>query len=138
MATGCAEGEQRSEEQRREESGHDGAVVRTSAKCARTQRGGRRSLRRLGTREEVLRPRDDDDPRQPRQLELQHPPAQGREPVIPTALVIVRTRRDRKSTRLNSSHPSISHAVFCLKKKKNTNEPSFLANKLIKSSTNAI
>src|SRR5438876_7519511 len=27
--------------------------------------------------------------------------------------------RDRKSTRLNSSHPSISYAVFCLKKKKN-------------------
>src|SRR5438876_8389406 len=28
---------------------------------------------------------------------------------------------DRKSTRLNSSHPSISYAVFCLKKKKKTN-----------------
>src|SRR5207249_5293412 len=27
---------------------------------------------------------------------------------------------DRKSTRLNSSHVSISYAVFCLKKKKNT------------------
>src|SRR5438876_7717453 len=27
---------------------------------------------------------------------------------------------DRKSTRLNSSHPSISYAVFCLKKKKNS------------------
>src|SRR5690348_18117153 len=27
-------------------------------------------------------------------------------------------RGDRKSTRLNSSHPSISYAVFCLKKKK--------------------
>src|SRR5690348_17670401 len=26
---------------------------------------------------------------------------------------------DRKSTRLNFSHPSISYAVFCLKKKKN-------------------
>src|SRR4051794_10633873 len=26
--------------------------------------------------------------------------------------------QDRKSTRLNSSHPSISYAVFCLKKKK--------------------
>src|SRR5438876_11722667 len=25
--------------------------------------------------------------------------------------------QDRKSTRLNSSHPSISYAVFCLKKK---------------------
>src|SRR5271167_3797017 len=29
-------------------------------------------------------------------------------------------RRDRKSTRLNSSHVSISYAVFCLKKKKST------------------
>src|SRR5207247_11164508 len=28
-------------------------------------------------------------------------------------------RRDRKSTRLNSSHEWISYAVFCLKKKKN-------------------
>src|SRR5690348_18210166 len=29
-----------------------------------------------------------------------------------------KARGDRKSTRLNSSHPSISYAVFCLKKKK--------------------
>src|SRR3712207_8201364 len=29
-----------------------------------------------------------------------------------------RARRDRKSTRLNSSHANISYAVFCLKKKK--------------------
>src|SRR5699024_12065976 len=28
--------------------------------------------------------------------------------------------KDRKSTRLNSSHVSISYAVFCLKKKKHT------------------
>src|SRR5436309_12701065 len=33
----------------------------------------------------------------------------------------VRPQRDRKSTRLNSSHVKISYAVFCLKKKiKNT------------------
>src|SRR5438309_8752935 len=31
----------------------------------------------------------------------------------------VHGRGDRKSTRLNSSHSSISYAVFCLKKKKN-------------------
>src|SRR2546430_4727638 len=30
----------------------------------------------------------------------------------------LRARRDRKSTRLNSSHSQISYAVFCLKKKK--------------------
>src|SRR5258707_7132059 len=34
-------------------------------------------------------------------------------------LVKVRIDRDRKSTRLNSSHANISYAVFCLKKKKN-------------------
>src|SRR5258708_19719000 len=32
----------------------------------------------------------------------------------------MKLRRDRKSTRLNSSHQIISYAVFCLKKKKNT------------------
>src|SRR2546422_1776510 len=31
--------------------------------------------------------------------------------------------RDRKSTRLNSSHGYISYAVFCLKKKKHTPDP---------------
>src|SRR2546427_12224797 len=30
--------------------------------------------------------------------------------------------KDRKSTRLNSSHSQISYAVFCLKKKKNTDD----------------
>src|SRR5438309_3554125 len=30
--------------------------------------------------------------------------------------------QDRKSTRLNSSHSSISYAVFCLKKKKSHNK----------------
>src|SRR2546422_11665547 len=36
-----------------------------------------------------------------------------------------RSRRDRKSTRLNSSHGYISYAVFCLKKKKNNNKLSY-------------
>src|SRR6267142_6057513 len=31
-------------------------------------------------------------------------------------------RKDRKSTRLNSSHMSSSYAVFCLKKKKTTTQ----------------
>src|SRR2546427_9218481 len=31
---------------------------------------------------------------------------------------IIQAVRDRKSTRLNSSHSQISYAVFCLKKKK--------------------
>src|SRR5207249_8111726 len=44
--------------------------------------------------------------------------------IIPTGEIAGRRprrsggRRDRKSTRLNSSHVSISYAVFCLKKKK--------------------
>src|SRR3712207_8223451 len=33
--------------------------------------------------------------------------------------------RDRKSTRLNSSHANISYAVFCLKKKQNTHKVTF-------------
>src|SRR2546428_6965487 len=33
---------------------------------------------------------------------------------------VERRARDRKSTRLNSSHDQISYAVFCLKKKKIT------------------
>src|SRR2546422_4525614 len=37
---------------------------------------------------------------------------------IPTTNVAVSGTRDRKSTRLNSSHGYISYAVFCLKKKK--------------------
>src|SRR5438445_7381341 len=44
--------------------------------------------------------------------------------VLPTQLLhdvsgrcVVQQLRDRKSTRLNSSHANISYAVFCLKKK---------------------
>src|SRR5438067_5882970 len=44
-------------------------------------------------------------------------------PVVVTSCVVVVVvtvvGSDRKSTRLNSSHVSISYAVFCLKKKKN-------------------
>src|SRR5579863_3952133 len=40
-----------------------------------------------------------------------------------------RRPRDRKSTRLNSSHPSISYAVFCLKKKKKQQIEILLTNK---------
>src|SRR2546430_13878106 len=35
-----------------------------------------------------------------------------------TPLISILNQRDRKSTRLNSSHSQISYAVFCLKKKK--------------------
>src|SRR2546427_1759179 len=40
--------------------------------------------------------------------------------------------RDRKSTRLNSSHSQISYAVFCLKKKKKKqNETKVIQNKKV-------
>src|SRR5579872_7578153 len=42
-----------------------------------------------------------------------------------------RARRDRKSTRLNSSHVRISYAVFCLKKKKEQNHNVISNNKNI-------
>src|SRR3712207_7852773 len=37
-----------------------------------------------------------------------------------------RVIRDRKSTRLNSSHANISYAVFCLKKKNNLQPMSYM------------
>src|SRR5439155_12994775 len=47
-------------------------------------------------------------------------------PLRPRAWLVLRflalhAGRDRKSTRLNSSHVAISYAVFCLKKKKKLN-----------------
>src|SRR5438094_4746740 len=43
----------------------------------------------------------------------------GRSEIVPQlAAVWSAVERDRKSTRLNSSHRTISYAVFCLKKKK--------------------
>src|SRR6266480_7140279 len=45
----------------------------------------------------------------------------GRRAVLAAELA----RRDRKSTRLNSSHMSISYAVFCLKKKKKNHQYHF-------------
>src|SRR2546426_4847284 len=57
----------------------------------------------------LVRPRAGDALR--RQLHGRRAPAPRRR-VVPL--------RDRKSTRLNSSHLVISYAVFCLKKKKNS------------------
>src|SRR5256886_3098793 len=50
------------------------------------------------------------------------PPSSGRLEPTNTGTPI----RDRKSTRLNSSHSQISYAVFCLKKKKKKKEISRL------------
>src|SRR5437867_9155136 len=43
-----------------------------------------------------------------------------RDPPFPSGSLTLRAMADRKSTRLNSSHRTISYAVFCLKKKKNS------------------
>src|SRR3712207_7790360 len=45
-------------------------------------------------------------------------PATGGPDDCPRSGSQAHARRDRKSTRLNSSHANISYAVFCLKKKK--------------------
>src|SRR3712207_8805899 len=42
--------------------------------------------------------------------------------VAARAMYLLIGPKDRKSTRLNSSHANISYAVFCLKKKKQMNE----------------
>src|SRR3989454_9304328 len=41
---------------------------------------------------------------------------------VESSASVTGSARDRKSTRLNSSHLVISYAVFCLKKKKNKNK----------------
>src|SRR5438477_9826364 len=48
-------------------------------------------------------------------------PSASRPPSLASATPARLGGRDRKSTRLNSSHMSISYAVFCLKKKKHKN-----------------
>src|SRR3712207_6963842 len=57
--------------------------------------------------------------------EVGHEPVVGGElPAVAFGVALERVVealvRDRKSTRLNSSHANISYAVFCLKKKKHT------------------
>src|SRR5439155_21410922 len=65
---------------------------------------------------------DQRHPAPPRRRSARHRgPDVGRQPAGRQVLADppVGDRRDRKSTRLNSSHVAISYAVFCLKKKKN-------------------
>src|SRR2546426_6976525 len=58
--------------------------------------------------------------------ETEAQPAQSAdvEPVVRRQVRAFGQERDRKSTRLNSSHLVISYAVFCLKKKKEANHVS--------------
>src|SRR5262245_63117394 len=46
------------------------------------------------------------------------PPAAASLPAFCRVAATLKPSKDRKSTRLNSSHLGISYAVFCLKKKK--------------------
>src|SRR5207249_11126243 len=78
---------------------------------------GVRLPRRPGTRHPLA------PPAPPRHADERALPRSGRHARVHrtegvTASVVIPTRKDRKSTRLNSSHVSISYAVFCLKKKK--------------------
>src|SRR5438876_5744996 len=52
-------------------------------------------------------------------IELDFPATRAVPGPLPAGLALA--LGDRKSTRLNSSHPSISYAVFCLKKKTRSN-----------------
>src|SRR5690348_17421060 len=77
------------------------AVLHPAAQLVNEDRDG---LRRRSIEEDLARPA------------VHHPPRHGPKAAGAGAVI------DRKSTRLNSSHPSISYAVFCLKKKtKKTN-----------------
>src|SRR5699024_11915588 len=51
---------------------------------------------------------------------LSFQPVSPRLVLLQTLLLLVGSRTNRKSTRLNSSHVSISYAVFCLQKKMTT------------------
>src|SRR2546427_2102416 len=48
---------------------------------------------------------------------------------------MIHRKKDRKSTRLNSSHSQISYAVFCLKKKKKPQTPSHTLSMFVKSTS---
>src|SRR6476620_11869833 len=50
-------------------------------------------------------------------LPISRRPGRGRRRALRPTRRRARSSRDRKSTRLNSSHANISYAVFCLKKK---------------------
>src|SRR5256886_11975333 len=67
------------------------------------------------------------DPRLPRAD--RQSPGRRRPPAKGADQVAVALALDRKSTRLNSSHSQISYAVFCLKKKKNTQSDSSASEK---------
>src|SRR2546430_8992332 len=64
----------------------------------------------------------------PSRCVIRHSFAVGRKEPSPTRIPV----RDRKSTRLNSSHSQISYAVFCLKKKKNQTQHEYFDDKAVR------
>src|SRR5207245_4671021 len=75
----------------------------------------REPLLHVTAEREVVQPRVHGAPRDPgRLVDLGRCAEADRDDVLVEQLL---DSRDRKSTRLNSSHGSISYAVFCLKKK---------------------
>src|SRR5690606_41737052 len=88
---------------------HDALPIfarRTAQACGRHHAQGRKAPTRLRVRVDERSPRHHD----PEELRLPWGCKWRRE-------------ADRKSTRLNSSHVKISYAVFCLKKKKQKDQP---------------
>src|SRR5690625_7065670 len=83
----------------------DGPLTEKEAEPTHPGRGGKGWPRYVGTDRGTFLPAG---------------PAAGAAPArgaVPAA-VATADKKDRKSTRLNSSHVAISYAVFCLKKKK--------------------
>src|SRR5438067_3506378 len=67
------------------------------------------------------------------QIRVGERPAENQLPVRAFRSDALEGDRDRKSTRLNSSHVSISYAVFCLKKKTNNCTARWIASNLTNS-----
>src|SRR5690348_18026291 len=67
---------------------------------------------RIGTLAQFIAVNESDVAPKPRNISMEEAAS------IPLVGLTAWQALDRKSTRLNSSHPSISYAVFCLKKKR--------------------
>src|SRR5690242_21174990 len=70
--------------------------------------------------------------REPRVKDASTPPGELTSAALPVcgSGTLQQSRSDRKSTRLNSSHMSISYAVFCLKKKNLLHVQNFTTHRL--------
>src|SRR5438045_5219453 len=70
-----------------------------------------------GHRNQSEKDEDATDRQRIQELRRDHRPLATDEKLVSSRVACPVRRRDRKSTRLNSSHLGISYAVFCLKKK---------------------